>query len=1059
MDRQCNFYLSITFIIVNAVFSTSGIIFGQNVGTLEEAAQFEENSVSYGRTWRKESYENAASSAQRASEIWSTNGKVLDSIRCKRREAQYRLILGEAELALVLLNTARSDSRFFKMEAERSLIASDLAEFHLYKGDPEKSRFFLDEAIQIAELSGDNVARAEAQLVAGEYFYTKNEVKKAISVLNEAREWFRRANDTQGESRASVELSYAYLKVQDFEAAIATSKFAFSISETSGDTRTEAFSRQALAKVHIVLSENSKAFSELKAAETLFPDDLDSSQKGALLNALAHLYEQYGDLRLTLDYRLRAYALFKKDNHLFGQLGTISDLAEILYVYGETDRANAYLVEGEQIATRLGDNYNLARIYENFGSFFLLTRRPERAIHYFERAAELFTSKDAARPANRVKHKTAKALLLLGKNELANKILEDVYKFSAEINDRYAQSDVLFDLAIHAKNSSNLNRSMELTRRSIDLTDGLYFEIANTKLQTTYLSTVYDRYETLNEILLEMHKRFPGGGYDLQALSAIERSRSRRLLQDLTLSENAFLQDASLNTVTKEKELRLDLNLKADKLTEALSTTGDMTVIDPLQSEIRGLENELEDLRAEVKEKSPIYSAIKNPEAFDVGDFQANVLDDGSVLLEFSLGTEESYLWAVSKTEVSAFYLPSRERIEGRVEKLRGLLAQTGIREGETVEDYQRRVAEAEVVYKAEARSLSEDLLGQAADKIAGKRLIIVADGKLLYFPIGSLPMPGTASDEPILLTNEVVYEPSASALKILKSERAGGKKPEKDLLVFADPVFSKTDERLTGMDTTESTIATTLLSVFRSGGSLEKLPRLPASEEEAISIRDVVGSGQTTVRSGFAANRDGVINSDIENYKILHFATHGLIDEKRPELSGILLSLYDKDGKAQDGGVIRLQDVYGLNLRSDLVVLSACETGIGKEVRGEGLMSLNNAFLQAGAKTVVSSLWKVDDTATKQLMTKFYQGIATEGLTASAALRQAQIAMYKDPRYASPFHWAAFTAQGDYQRVPGISVSYSRYVVVGVLMFLTFGFIFLKARRPVRSGSRLIGR
>ena len=126
---------------------------------------------------------------------------------------------------------------------------------------------------------------------------------------------------------------------------------------------------------------------------------------------------------------------------------------------------------------------------------------------------------------------------------------------------------------------------------------------------------------------------------------------------------------------------------------------------------------------------------------------------------------------------------------------------------------------------------------------------------------------------------------------------------------------------------------------------------------------------------------------------------------------------------------MIRLQDVYGLNLRSDLVVLSACETGIGKEVRGEGLMSLNNAFLQAGAKTVVSSLWKVDDTATKLLMTNFYQAIATEGLTASAALRKAQIAMYKDPRYSSPFHWAAFTAQGDYQRVPGVSSHYAIWI------------------------------
>lgn len=155
-------------------------------------------------------------------------------------------------------------------------------------------------------------------------------------------------------------------------------------------------------------------------------------------------------------------------------------------------------------------------------------------------------------------------------------------------------------------------------------------------------------------------------------------------------------------------------------------------------------------------------------------------------------------------------------------------------------------------------------------------------------------------------------------------------------------------------------------------------------------------------------------MKGEIEDFKVVHFATHGLIDEKRPELSGILLSVFDSEGKELDGGFVRMQDVFGLRLNSDLVVLSACNTGIGKEVKGEGVMSINSAFLQAGAKSVVSSFWKVDDVATRDLMTEFYQGLAGDGLTPSAALRQAQVRMFNDPQYRSPFYWAAFTVSGD---------------------------------------------
>jgi CHAT domain-containing protein len=264
-----------------------------------------------------------------------------------------------------------------------------------------------------------------------------------------------------------------------------------------------------------------------------------------------------------------------------------------------------------------------------------------------------------------------------------------------------------------------------------------------------------------------------------------------------------------------------------------------------------------------------------------------------------------------------------------------------------------------------------------------------------------------------------------------------------KNLLIFSDPVFSAGDSRLANNKRDENATTEAVSSEsFRFAESLNLLPRLNASKDEADSIINIVGSSKSQAFSGFSANRQQLLNSNVSDFKIIHFATHSLVNEERPELSGIVLSRFDEKGEKLDE-FVRLQDIYAMNLNNDLVVLSACNTGNGKEVKGEGLMSLNNAFLQVGAKSVLSSLWKVDDNATKELMKDFYQGLASEKMTTAEALRQAQIKLAKNPQYKSPFYWAAFTIQGDFQNKPVLSVSinYKIYflLVIPLLSFLIY--------------------
>jgi len=210
-------------------------------------------------------------------------------------------------------------------------------------------------------------------------------------------------------------------------------------------------------------------------------------------------------------------------------------------------------------------------------------------------------------------------------------------------------------------------------------------------------------------------------------------------------------------------------------------------------------------------------------------------------------------------------------------------------------------------------------------------------------------------------------------------------------------------------------------------------------------------GTGSASV--GFDASRSKALGPELATYRIVHFATHGMINNEHPELSGIVLSLFDRDGHSQNG-FLRLQDIYNLHLPVDLVVLSACSTGLGKDVRGEGLVGLTRGFMYAGAAGVVASLWKVDDDATAELMKHFYEAIFRKGLSPGAALRDAQLAMQQSRRWHAPYYWAGFVIQGQYnekQNPSGLLPFITKRLMVSVVlagMLLVTSFLFLRAKR-----------
>jgi CHAT domain-containing protein len=283
----------------------------------------------------------------------------------------------------------------------------------------------------------------------------------------------------------------------------------------------------------------------------------------------------------------------------------------------------------------------------------------------------------------------------------------------------------------------------------------------------------------------------------------------------------------------------------------------------------------------------------------------------------------------------------------------------------------------------------------------------------------------------PLIVEHEVVSLPSASMLAALRRETAGRPRPAKAVAVLADPVFEADDPRLRarlrgsglpGLPSSRSGPSGTLQSGATgnlpasgsSRGAPFRVSRLAATRLEGDAIFAAAGEGMALKRTDFEASRATAMSPDLAQYRVVHFATHAVFDNDNPGLSGIMLSMFDERGRMQDG-FLRLHDIYGLDLPAELVVLSACNTALGRQVSGEGLVGIVRGFMYAGAKRVVASLWKVDDEATGEMMRRFYTGMIEDKLSPAAALREAQLAMWRQPRWRAPFYWAAFGLQGEW--------------------------------------------
>jgi len=571
--------------------------------------------------------------------------------------------------------------------------------------------------------------------------------------------------------------------------------------------------------------------------------------------------------------------------------------------------------------------------------------------------------------------------------------------------------------------------------------------------RTTFLSTTKDVFDEasgdLAELALAVALTSPLEGtaltYAAAAFKVVEQGRARSLLELLGESRAEITEGVPAELLKHKADNLAQQQEIAELLTGVSRDDVPPTrPVNDLEAELDRLEVAYNSLENQIRTSSPRYAVLTKPQPLTLAEVQQSVLDDKTALLEYSLGDECSYLWVVTRTGTGLYKLPGRSVIENLAAKFRAEMAfpkarpsvrEVNIAASETARGGERGlkigqggISEGVGAFSSAAFGLYKAVVEPAVPFIGEKRLLIVADGALNYVPFEALVTKREGSSYDVLAylvkTNEIVYSPSASVIAATR-QQVSNSTAGRGILLVADPVFDASDPRAK-QPLTDSppprvirrglALVSALEDVAQPTSGGLKLPRLAGTRIEAEQVNLLAHSlgYQADEWLDLAASETNVRRHDLTQYRIIHFATHGILNTERPQFTGLALSLV---GDGENDGFLRAGEVFNLRLGAPLVMLSACETGLGKQRRGEGVISLTRGFMYAGAPTVGVSLWSVADQSTAELMTDFYRYLlGGEGTSAPAALRAAQRDMISGKRLSAPYYWAPFVLIGDWR-------------------------------------------
>lgn len=965
------------------------------------------------RLFDRRSAESLAQARDRygtALDLWKQLGN-----RSKQGEMLYRLgvvrrLLGEPREALQPFNEALALQRQDGDRRAEAMTLNQIGLSHWGLSENEPALAALEGALSLWRALAEPALEARVLNNLGVLHRSTGQMRKAADAYRQALEAFHRTDDRIREATALNNLGEVHRFLGEPLEALAMHERALALARAAGDRGGEAESLNNLGLLQGQLGEAQKALEHFAAAEAIYREIGDRARQAAALNNRSSQYADLGEMERALDLLLQALPLQRQTGDRRGEAATLHNLGRSYSRLGRAEEALASFDQALEIQRATGD---VAGEADTLGSLGLheISTRPARALEVLNRSLAILAELGNRGGEAETWHRLGLARSALGEAADAARSFERALGLFRGVADPAGEATALQEIARIELARGDPEAARARLETALALIESLRSRVSADRLRAAYFSSLLGAYELQIETLMELHRRDASAGFAARAFETAERARARSLLDLLREARVEIRGGADPRLQDDAQRSRIELNAKADGLTRLLEGKHTDEQAAESRRELEAAVAAYELAEARLRSALPAYATLVRPDPVTLPALQG-LLDADTVLLEYALGEKRSFLWRVTPSSLSVFELPGRQEIEAVAREAHESLSRLDPRAGA-----QRR----EILARA-----GRILLGPAAiDELPGTRLAIVAGDALQYIPFAALTLP---SGDPVVTRYEVVSLPSATVLGELRKKPANRASGRGMLAVLADPVFTADDVRIgrvgrTGREPVAGEPGTWEADLERAVQDLESggFPRLSWSRREAemaVMAAAQAGDQPFLLALDFDASLETATGPDLARFRVVHFATHGLLDSRNPELSGLVLSLVDEKG-ARRNGFLRLPDIYNLNLGADLVVLSGCQTALGREIRGEGLMGLTRGFFHAGASQVMASVWPVRDRATAELMQRFYRALFRERLSPAAALRAAQLSMRQDSRWRDPYFWAAFVVQGDWTMPP----------------------------------------
>ena len=877
-----------------------------------------------------------------------------------------------------------------------------------------------EQAVAVDSAGKDLPGQGLAWKTLGSAYYFVADYPASIEAAQKALQFYRQTKDLYWQGIILGNLAYMQRELGNTSEALAASQQALDLAREIHDTFGVAFNLEALATIHLSRGELEQAFQLYYQALDEVRAHPYPAVEAAIWSGLGDLYVQLEDSAQAEDCYKKALIATEQASDAAGMLKVISNLGDLYFRRGQLQEALAEYQRGLSKADSLGLAREQSLLWTGLGTSYAALQEDAKAREAFDKAISL---------ARRIAHKDAEAHALLmagdfygraGELSLAKGAYLKAFGLWKDESNRGQSAVALASLAQLDYSTGELQKARSEIEEAVDLVETSRASLSSRELRTSYFASKHSYYELSVTILMHLHEKDPGKNYNALAFQMAERARARTLLDALGQAEPAAWADAAPELLAEQQRNRQRLDALYRRLREVSENASvSETQVPKLRSEIERVLRSSDELNARLRASSPRFAALTGGQLSTISNLQEQALDGETAIAEYWVGEYESYLWVITSKALKSYSLPGRDALDPLVQRwLSAILARSKHPAGESLAARTARLVRNDSRANALAFKLGEILVGPLGDVPGLQRIYLVADGNLAAIPFGALRVrnhlqPTAQKNSNLLVSRfELLEESSASVLLTLSRDDVQ-KHPDLRVAVFADPVYSREDPRLQRValhPTSESSSDSIVRWATETG--LARLPRLVASRDEALTIAGLAGRNGTSMHMGFDATPESVRATNWEQFSIAHFAAHALSNPSHPALSGVVLSMIGRDGAPLDG-LLWLSDIYSLHFPVDLAVLSGCRTASGQQVPGEGLQGLARAFLVAGARRVLGSLWSVEDQQTGLLMRRFYGGLLREHLPPASALRKAQRTLAEAPETSAPYYWAGFTMQG----------------------------------------------